>query len=117
MPVYEYKCQEHGVFYGLATIEDSDKPTHCTACGKLSPRIIRIAPETLDMAPAARKAAETNERSQHEPAFSTKDRRESDDEHRSGCGCSAHKPGKSKLMYTAQGDKMFPSMRPWMISH
>ncbi|MGH1485181.1 MAG: FmdB family zinc ribbon protein [Cellvibrionaceae bacterium] len=117
MPVYEYKCEEHGVFYGLATMDESDKPSHCTTCGGISPRIIRIAPEILDMSPSARKAAATNERSQHEPTFSTKDRRESDDEHSSGCGCNKQKPGKSKLMYTAQGDKMFPSMRPWMISH
>jgi putative FmdB family regulatory protein len=117
MPVYEYKCEAHGVFYGLATIEDSGKPVHCTECGKLSPRVILIAPEILDMSPEARKAAATNEKNQHEPTVSTKDRRESDEEHRHGCGCQEQKPGKSKLMYTAQGDKMFPSMRPWMISH
>jgi putative FmdB family regulatory protein len=117
MPVYDYKCEEHGVFYGLASMEDSDKPMHCTTCGKLSPRIILIAPEILDMSPMKRKAAETNERNQHEPTVSSKDRRESDEQHSKGCGCSDRSVSKSKLMYTAQGDKMFPSMRPWMISH
>ncbi len=117
MPVYDYKCKDHGVFYGLASMEDSDKPAVCPSCGVSCARIIMISPEILDMSPNARKAEATNERNQHEPAYSTKDRRELDDEHRSGCGCDAKKPGKSNLMYTAQGDKFFPSMRPWMISH
>jgi putative FmdB family regulatory protein len=117
MPVYDYKCKDHGVFYELASIDDAANPALCPSCGIASARIIRIAPTILAMSPAARKAAATNERSQHEPVFSTKDRRQHDDQHRTGCGCSAQKPGKSKLLYTAQGDKMFPSMRPWMISH
>jgi hypothetical protein len=36
--------------------------------------------------------------------------------HGSNCGCNAKKR-RSNLMYTAEGNKMFPSMRPWMISH
>jgi putative FmdB family regulatory protein len=117
MPVYEYKCQQHGIFYGLATMDDSDKPSNCTECGVASPRIIMIAPEFLDMAPDLKNAHATNERSRHEPVYSTKDRRESDTEHKSGCGCDAQKPTKSIMMYTAAGEKMFPSMRPWMLSH
>lgn len=117
MPVYDYKCKEHGVFHELAAMSEADKPVPCPTCGKACARIIMIAPDILDMSPVGRKAAETNERSQHEPAFSTKDRRESDEQHSRGCGCSNRNVGKSKLMYTAQGDKMFPSMRPWMISH
>lgn len=115
MPVYEYKCQDHGVFYELATMDESQAPKPCPHCGAQSARIIRLAPEILDMSPIARKAEQTNERSSNEPVFSNKDRRENDHEHSKGCGCQGGK--KSKLMYTAQGDKMFPSMRPWMISH
>lgn len=116
MPVYEYRCKDHGVFYELATVSESDKPCKCPVCQTLSPRIIRIAPEILNMKKETRHAHETNERAQHEPVFSTADRRAHDKSHSSGCGCSKpHK--KSNLMYTAQGDKMFPSMRPWMISH
>lgn len=116
MPVYDYKCVEHGVFYELAAFADAHKPQICPQCNTLSPRIICISPEILDMAPARRMAFETNERAQHEPTFSTADRRAHDHDHSKGCGC--HKPkNKSKLMYTARGEKMFPSMRPWMISH
>ena len=117
MPVYEYKCQTHGIFYDLATMEDAQQPSSCSECGVISPRIIMIAPEILDMATSIKNAHITNERSQHEPVYSTKDRRENDDEHRSGCGCDAQKPTKSVMLYTAAGEKMFPSMRPWMISH
>ncbi len=116
MPVYEYRCKDHGIFYELATISDSDKPCQCPNCAALAPRIIRIAPAILDMPKEKRHAYATNEKARHEPVFSTADRRNKDKEHSSGCGCSTpHK--KSNLMYTAQGDKMFPSMRPWMISH
>lgn len=116
MPVYDYRCKTHGVFNELATIAEAEKPCACPTCKVLSPRIIRIAPDILDMAPNIREAHKTNELAQNEPVFSTKDRRKHDDEHASGCGCTANSK-KSKLMYTARGEKMFPSMRPWMISH
>lgn len=116
MPVYDYKCSKHGVFNDLAAMENHDSPCLCPQCGELSPRVVVIPPSVMEM-PAERKAAlELNEKSQHEPEFSTKDRRENDHQHRSGCGCE-NKMGKSKVFYTATGDKMFPSMRPWMISH
>ena len=115
MPVYDYKCQEHGVFNDLASIEDHDKPAACPTCGALSPRIIVMSPEFLSMDADKRRAEEVNEKNRHEPEVSSKERRAYDQEHARGCGCQKRKP--SKLMYTAQGDKMFPSMRPWMISH
>lgn len=116
MPVYDYKCQHHGVFFELATMAESDQPCACPTCGTLAPRIIMMPPEILDIKKEKKHAEEVNERNSHEPTHSTKARREEDEEHASGCGCE-RKMGKSKLMYTAQGDKMFPSMRPWMISH
>ena len=117
MPLYDYKCLDHGIFSELATIEQAHSPCACPTCGTLSGRIVMLPPEILNMDPAKRKAFATNEKARHEPVFSTAERRDSDTEHANGCGCNTHKPGKSSLMYTAQGDKMFPSMRPWMISH
>jgi putative FmdB family regulatory protein len=116
MPVYDYKCLEHGVFNELATMADSEKPNVCPSCGKLSARIIRFAPELLSMAHEKKHAYDVNERNQHEPAFSTSARRAEDDKHSKGCGCTK-KSGKSKMLFTAKGEKIFPSMRPWMISH
>lgn len=118
MPVYDYKCPEHGIFYDLGTMEESSKPAQCPHCQTFSPRIIMIPPEILDMAPAKREAIEKNEAAQHEPQISTVDSRaENAEKLKHGCGCQYHKKGKSKLMWTADGKKMFPSMRPWMISH
>jgi hypothetical protein len=108
---------QHGIFNELATFENAHTPCACPQCGELSGRVIMFAPEFLNMNADKRKAMATNEKAQHEPAYSTANRRKEDDEHGKGCGCSKQKPGKSNLMYTAQGDKMFPSMRPWMISH
>ncbi|MFT5421422.1 MAG: putative FmdB family regulatory protein [Candidatus Endobugula sp.] len=117
MPVYDYKCADHGVFYELASMSESDQPATCPSCSKASARIIMLSPDILDMSPAKRLAEKTNERNQHEPAYSTKVRREEDHKHSNGCGSDARKVGKSNLLYTAHGEKMFPSMRPWMISH
>jgi len=116
MPVYDYKCQTHGVFHELATMADHDKPCACPQCGAMSGRVIMIAPELLAMPKERRKAFETNEKAQHEPIFST-DATRKVDKRDGGCGCSDHKKRNSKLMYTAQGEKFFPSARPWMISH
>jgi putative FmdB family regulatory protein len=115
MPVYDYKCAEHGLFFELATLDNSAQPCACPVCGALSARVICISPDILDMSPARRKAMATNEKAQHEPEFSSLARRQDDHQHKKGCGCE--KPRSSKLLYTARGEKMFPSMRPWMISH
>lgn len=117
MPVYDYKCAEHGVFHELATMDDYAKPVACPKCLKFSPRIIIMAPEILDMAPTKRKAMTTNEIAKHEPQYSTIDTRAENAERlKHGCGCK-HEKRNSKLFFTAEGNKMFPSMRPWMISH
>lgn len=70
----------------------------------------------LNMPKERRQAFATNEKAQHEPVFSTDESRSIRKED-GGCGCGSHKKRNSKLMYTARGEKFFPSMRPWMISH
>ena len=117
MPVYDYKCREHGLFHTLATMEDAAKPAQCPTCKAMSPRVIVLPSHIAAMDSAKRAAEDRNERSRHEPLFSTADRRANDKEHSRACGCGSPKPGKSMLFYTADGKKMFPSMRPWMISH
>jgi putative FmdB family regulatory protein len=116
MPVYDYKCRDHGLFFELSTMAEAHLPKPCPECQQMAGRVICIAPELLAM-PADRKHAfETNEKAQNEPVFSTPERREQDHQHSKGCGCTAKKRG-SKMLYTAAGEKIFPSMRPWMISH
>jgi putative FmdB family regulatory protein len=122
MPLYEYKCPDHGVFQELAKLDDHDKPCVCPQCGLMSGRVLTLPPEFLNMLKEKRDAMERNEKSMDSPEFMTgtqyKEReqeREARHKHDKGCGCSSHK--KSNLFYTADGNKMFPSMRPWMISH
>ncbi|MBU2569013.1 MAG: zinc ribbon domain-containing protein [Gammaproteobacteria bacterium] len=130
MPLYDYKCPKHGIFHDLATFEESSAPKACPHCQTSSPRIIMIPPEVLAMAPDKRKAMSINEKSRHEPAFSTVDSREDqilEHKHTKNCGCSSNKglflkhPDRSSLrqqvILMQDGSKVFPSQRPWMISH
>jgi hypothetical protein len=79
--------------------------------------VVIIAPKFLDMNLEKRQAINRNEVAKHEPLVSTKDSRtENLEKLKHGCGCQ-HRKHTSKLMFTADGNKMFPSMRPWMISH
>ena len=122
MPVYDYKCTTHGLFHELNTMEASSQPCACPTCGSLSARVIMFAPEFLDMKQENRAAHSRNEKAMNEPVFSTPDYRAEqkarrEHKHGKGCGCGDKPIRKSALMYTADGNKMFPSMRPWMISH
>lgn len=116
MPLYDYKCQTHGVFQELATLSDYDQPCPCPQCGQLAARVIVLAPDILNMAPNRRHAFATNEKACHEPIVSTAASRDADPK-ASGCNCNSNPNRPSRLMYTADGKKFFPSMRPWMISH
>ena len=109
MPLYDYKCVDHGLFHDLVPMQASGECAMCPTCGALSPRVIMVPPEMLDMAPEKRQAIERNEKAMHEPRHGNQ---HSEKEQ----GCCHHKRN-SKLFYTAEGNKMFPSARPWMISH
>lgn len=117
MPVYDYKCAQHGLFFELASMDNHAEPAPCPQCSAVSARIIIMSPAIQDMAKDKKQAIERNEAAQHEPQHSTTDTRaENADKLKHGSGCS-HRKRSSKLMYTAEGNKIFPSMRPWMISH
>ncbi|WP_111642759.1 FmdB family zinc ribbon protein [Marinimicrobium alkaliphilum] len=122
MPLYDYKCREHGLFYALASLDESGDVKPCPACGKASARVIVLPPQLRVMDEQQREARERNERSRHQPLFSNPEQRREaqarrEHKHGKGCGCGQQSVSKSQLFYTADGKKMFPSMRPWMISH
>lgn len=122
MPVYDYKCQEHGFFSALATMDEFADPKPCPQCSELAAKVIILPPEIFKLDDAERKARDRNEKSRHEPVFSNPEYRQEqqarhEHTHGKGCGCGSQPINKSKLFYTADGKKMFPSMRPWMISH
>lgn len=124
MPLYDYKCPEHGVFSELATMAEHDKPCACPTCGTQAPRVVVLPPQMLAMLKEKREAMERHEKSKEGPAILTATQfreREAEKGARAaldhkGCGCNSNKR-KSNLFYTANGEKFFPSMRPWMISH
>lgn len=116
MPCYDYRCGEHGVFEGLATVAERAAPRPCPQCGTPAARMIAAAPRLLDMAPALREACARNERSRHEPRLCSGHGVDPAPDHRCGDG-AAGSPSGQKAIMLADGSKVFPSRRPWMISH
>lgn len=143
MPVYDYKCTEHGLFHELASMADAGQPKACPKCGKASARVIMIPPEVLAMAPDQRAAMAHNEEARHQPIISSVDsraeaadraafaqrkdssnvsRRAGHQHGRGCCGGGAEHAGetsalKQQVVFLPDGSKVFPSQRPWMISH
>ena len=113
MPLYEYECEDCGVFTGLRPMSQASEPVACQ-CGALSPRILSV-PKLALVKKSDRIAHERNEKSAHHPNFKT----------RSSCGCSgAHtcqsnggvkidsKTGEAALQMQTK-----KTARPWMLSH
>jgi putative FmdB family regulatory protein len=113
MPTYDYDCGGCGGFDALRSISQRDEPARCPGCGAPSPRVFASAPRLALLDGGTRSAMDTNERARHEPKRSSDYARL---RHPSGCGCCA--PGKRGATVTgANGNKAFPTRRPWMISH
>ena len=69
MPLYDYKCPEHGVFQELAAMADHEKPSFCPQCQTMSARIVLIPPAIAQMIKEKKEAMERNEKAQHAPEF------------------------------------------------
>lgn len=117
MPIYEYQCASCGPFVELRPMALSSEPCECNDCGEMSERVILSAPHMAGMDTARRQAFQTNERSAHEPHLSTKSERLDKSSHAPGCSCCRSKQGKSSASQLSDGSKIFPTRRPWMISH
>ena len=111
MPVYDYKCRSHGEFHQLATLADAALPQPCPQCRELAGRIIKLPAFLAELTAETRQAHARNERSQHAPLTAEEHR-----EHR-GCGCAGDTAKGRRAILTPRGEKVFPSARPWMISH
>lgn len=116
MPVYDYCCEDCGPFEKMAPLSLASEDTNCPSCVKKAPRYI-TAPFLASTARNGIVASERNERAQHEPLLSSQ--QEKKHVHGPGCGCSSGSLSNKgrKTVKNAVGDKMFPSARPWMISH
>lgn len=117
MPLYDYQCPNCGVFTAARSINNRDQPTRCDDCGKPAIRLVS-APMLNLMSGTRRQAMFRNEKSQYEPAVSTR--------HAcgSGCGCSSLRTGRKKAgPLTREAGKLGrlnasrTSKRPWMLGH
>jgi putative FmdB family regulatory protein len=113
MPTYDYACSQCGGFDAFRTLAARNEAAVCPDCGGASPRVFASAPRLALMEGSTRRAMDVNERARHEPKRSGDYARL---KHPSGCGCCS--TGKRGATVTASnGNKAFPSRRPWMISH
>jgi putative FmdB family regulatory protein len=113
MPTYDYACSGCGGFDAFRSLAARNQPALCPDCGGASPRVFATAPRLALMDGSTRTAMATNERARHEPQRSSDYARL---KHPAGCGCcSTAKRGAT--LQTPNGNKAFPSKRPWMISH
>jgi putative FmdB family regulatory protein len=113
MPTYDYACTTCGGFEAIRSLTQRNDPATCPDCAEASSRVFVTAPRLALMDGSIRTALATNERARHEPKTSRDYARL---KHPSGCGCC--KTGQRGTTVTgANGNKAFPSKRPWMISH
>jgi len=113
MPTYDYACHDCGGFDAFRSLADRNEPASCPDCGVGAPRVFATAPRLALMDSGTRSAMATNERARHEPKSSAEYARL---KHPAGCGCCSTAK-RSATLKAANGNKAFPSKRPWMISH
>ena len=103
MPLYEYRCEQHGEFTLHANIANRNDVVHCPSCGLDTIRIIS-APALSLMNEGNRKAWAKNEKSASDPIRKTK--------HTCGHSCNHdHTHKKQEYMQPTPGG------RPWMLGH
>lgn len=117
MPTYDYACPSCGGFDALRSLAQRNDPATCPECGMDSPRVFVSAPRLACVSGDTRTAMETNERAQHAPMSSREYGGYQRLKHPSGCGCCSPTSRKTTTVTAANGSKMFPTKRPWMISH
>lgn len=118
MPTYDYACPDCGGFEAFRTLSLRNEPVDCPDCGTSSPRVFVSAPRLACLDSSTRSALDINERSRHAPMTSKEYGSYQRMRHPSGCGCCSPGSGKRSATVTgANGNKMFPTKRPWMISH
>ena len=110
MPVYEYKCDDCGVFETIAPMKAFADPCDCPDCGLTAPRVMLSVPHIAGLSWSIMRAHETNERSADSPKKLSS--------HGPGCCCcSGVKKKNSTTLHRPDGSKSFPTKRPWMISN
>jgi putative FmdB family regulatory protein len=119
MPTYDYDCPTCGGFDAFRSLSQRNEPAPCPDCGTASPRVFASAPRLACLSAETRTAMDRNEAARHAP-MSSKGYAEGAYgrlRHPAGCGCCSPGTRKTSTVTAANGSKMFPTKRPWMISH
>lgn len=114
MPTYDYHCPSCGEFDAIRRMDERNEPAACPDCGAISQRVIVSAVGLAYVDAVTRQSVETNERARHEPKSS---KNYVSHRHPAGCGCCSSSGKRSSTVTAPNGNKAFPSKRPWMISH
>ena len=114
MPTYDYDCPQCGGFEAFRSLSARNEAAACPACSAASARVFVSAPRLALMEGSTRSAMDVNERARHEPKRSGDYARL---KHPAGCGCCSTSSRRGATVTAANGNKAFPSKRPWMISH
>ncbi|MEM6373084.1 MAG: zinc ribbon domain-containing protein [Pseudomonadota bacterium] len=105
MPIYQYSCEQCGLFEDRKPIALFDAPCDCPTCGALSPRALTM-PQVSMVSAIARRSHAINERSSDSPRRAKAN------------GLTPSGPSiKSRAVQGADGSKHMPGARPWMLSH
>lgn len=97
MPIYDFQCNDHGIFSGWVTYEASRKGLDCPHCGSPSPVLVAL-PQISRLSSSLRRAELRAETTSAEPKVMKR-------EHLPNCGC--------KLC----NRKAPPTSRRWMIGN
>ncbi len=108
MPLYEFECEECGVFEMFRSVSEASSPAACPECKGEAARVWSV-PRISAVSPLQRMAGDRNERSRHAPHVC-----------KTGCGCHGHKKSSSNQgIETANGQRRltYKGARPWVIEH
>jgi putative FmdB family regulatory protein len=101
MPIYEYECDQHGLFEELRPMSRSAEGAHCPECAAAAPRV--LSPTRTNVVPRALSVAHArNEKSQHSPDVCS---------HAHGHGPTKPKPKRPGQLQAYRGK------RPWVMEH
>lgn len=112
MPMYEYECDQCGVFTALRRMSECSDPAFCQTCGAESQRIMSV-PRLAIMGKQQREAHERNEKSAYAPSVGR----------RSSCGCTGTHTCKTTTKVNEDTGKAAlqvqtkKTARPWMLGH
>ncbi len=100
MPIYEYECDEHGLFEEVRPMQRSSEGAGCPRCSVLAPRVLSAT--RTNLVPRAVSLARTrNEKSRHSPEVCT----------------HAHPHGPPKKAARQPALQVYRGRRPWVMEH